>query len=174
MEFKIYILTIAVILTMNNCRKEKKDDVLSLKREPYTGSELRIDGYYFNKYGTGNLTVYFFYDNGILLYGSSFPIDHLSEHESDYIDGEHYEFAKNLKYYWGVFNINGGEIMFERWYPSQPPLRAFISSGTILNDTTFHINRFYHSDGSVSDEVNETYHFRQFTPKPDSTNIFIK
>ncbi len=150
------------------------DDMLSIKKIPYIGTALRIDGYYYNEYIPGHLTIYFFYRDGTVLYGSSPSVDELISHESSYRDGKHYHYAKNLKYYWGVYKVDGTEILFERWYPSQPPLKAYIRSGVIINDTSFHIKEFKSANGSVIETRNETYHFKQFSPKPDSTNNFIK
>ena len=61
------------------------------------------------------------------------------------------------------------------WYsPSGGGTPAYVREGKILNDTTFHITTSYRSNGSERHEKDEVYHFRQFYPKPDSTNNFIK
>jgi hypothetical protein len=84
----------------------------------------------------------------------------------------------NSKFNWGVFQVNGANIKFERWYPSSGgPLKAYISSGEILNDTTFLITESYRMQKGNKTELkdrNETYYFREFSPKSDSTNKFIK
>lgn len=118
-----------------------------------------------------------FYRDGILLYGSSFPINELDRHETMYRNGEHYNFSKGLKDSWGVFKIDGNKILFERWYPSQPPLKAFVGSGIILNDTTFRITEYYRMQGGQKTNIessSEIYHFKAFSPKTDSTNNFVK
>ena len=150
------------------------DDTLSINKKPYTGSQLRTDGYYYNEYVPGYLTVYFFYRDGILLYGNSFPEAELKNQEEKYRDGKHYTFSKDLKSSWGGYSINNNSIQFERWYPSQPPLRAYIRSGVIINDTSFHIKEFKSADGSVIETRDEIYRFKPFSPKPDSTNTFVK
>lgn len=81
---------------------------------------------------------------------------------------------KKVKYRWGVFNVSGERISFERWYPSEKPHKAFVRSGIILNDSTFVIKKSIHSATGVEKLVNETYYFREFTHKPDSTNSFIE
>jgi hypothetical protein len=51
-----------------------------------------------------------------------------------------------------------------------------VRAGQILNDTTFVIAESYRMNEGKKTEVkerNETYHFKQFNPKPDSTNRFI-
>ncbi len=153
------------------------DDLLSLKKTLYSGSELRTDGYYYNEYITGYLTVCFFYRDGTVLYGSSFPINELSLQEVKYSNGDHFNYAKPLKYYWGIFKVEANELIFERWYPSQPPLKSYIRSGIILNDTSFKITEYYRMQGEQKTNIesrNELYHFKAFSPKPDSTNNFVK
>jgi hypothetical protein len=81
------------------------------------------------------------------------------------------------KYNYGRFLIENDNIKFERWYPGSPPLPAYIRSGTILNDTTFVITEIYRMKNGNKTEVetgrNEIYHFKQFSPKPDSTNRYV-
>lgn len=153
------------------------DDTLSINKKPYTGSQLRTDGYYYNEYVPGYLTVYFFYRDGILLYGNSFPVNKLHRQEEEYRNGTFYELNSDLKYYWGVFDLNDSKIRFERWYPSQSPYKIFNKCGVILNDTTFVIQESYRIQGGQKTNVeilNEIYRFKPFSPKPDSTNTFVK
>ena len=73
-----------------------------------------------------------------------------------------------------MFLIEDNNIKFDRWYPSERPYQAFVREGVILNDTTFHITKSYRSNGNTEARVrDEIYHFRKFSPKPDSTNRFI-
>ena len=160
------IITILCMPTLLCCCK---DDELSLSRVPYTGNELRIDGYYYNN--IGSLNVHFFYRNGIVRYGGG-----------GYKDFEEFEkcvrnsnIPGNSITDWGVFLINSSDIKFERWYSSSGGgAPAYIREGKILNDTSFHITVSYRSNGSERREIDELYHFREFSPKPDSTNNFIK
>jgi hypothetical protein len=162
---------IFLILTINNCSKIAfwKDDELSISKTPYTGNQLRIDGYYFQL--TPNIEwteTFFFYRNGIVL--------------KSYINNDTGLFETVIsfsKLRYGVFEISNENIKFEKWYPSSPGegFPAYVRSGHILNDTTFVITESYRMKKGKKTEVdseNETYHFRQFSPKPDSTNSFIK
>ncbi len=79
---------------------------------------------------------------------------------------------------WGVFNIEGNTIKFEKWYfYGGRHYGAFISEGKILNDTTFHLTEFYRltRKGKKKEcrELDETYYFKQFSPKSDSTNVYV-
>ncbi len=172
----IFLFMVINITMITSCKKDKMDDELSIQRTPYYGNELRIDGYYYNEYFEGYITVYFFYQNGIILYGSSFPINEISILEDEYKSGLHYEHSRNNKPSWGVFIIEDNKICFERWYPSEIPFKAFVSEGEILNDSTFIITESYRVQNDVKTLIqkeNNTYHFKQFSPKPDSLNPFI-
>lgn len=167
-----------IVLLMGNCSKDKiwQDDDLSLSRSDYNGNQLRVDGYFYQQKDKYYYDIYCFYNNGILLAaGGTF----LSVAEmDDYLNGE---FINNKSYQmhksnWGIFTIENDNIKFERWYPGDPPLKAYIREGNIINDSTFIITESYRMQGGNKTEVKaraETFHFKAFNPKPDSTNKFI-
>lgn len=173
------LLLLFVLLTLvGSCKKDvmRGDDKLSIQKMPYTGNQLRTDGYYYRSIDD-YLTVYFLYNDGTILYGSTFLANELIKHELEYKTNEWQSIVKKSKYRWGLFEIEGNTIKFERWYPSQPPLKAYVREGVILNDTTFKINQFYRiQNGNQTDleNIDETYHFKSFSPKPDSTNSFVQ
>lgn len=51
---------------------------------------------------------------------------------------------------------------------------VYTKRGSILNDSTFVIKTVSEFDRKKTLPENTTYHFRQFSPKPDSTNKFIE
>ena len=176
----IYLLLI-IISMVSNCKKDNplKDDELSIKKMDYTGNQLKIEGYYYYEYKDvqNYIDVYFLFRNGIILYGSTFKKSELSTKETEYQTAEWQSIVKKSKYRWGVFNIENNVIKFERWYPSDPPLKAYVRAGEILNDTTFMITESYRMYDGKKTEVhskNEIYHFKQFSHKPDSTNNFVE
>ena len=151
------------------------DDDLSIGLHPYTGSQLKIDGYFYLKKDAYFYNIHFFYSNGVVLAagGNFFSEAEMESYiNKEFIDNKQYQKNKTS---WGVFKIENNFIQFERWHPSKPPLATYIRSGEILNDTTFQITKSWPStkEKNVSDE-NETYHFKKFSSKPDSTNSFVK
>ena len=54
-------------MASTHCFKDKPDDILSIIKTPYTGNNLKMNGYYYiiGKGGIGS--IYFFYDNGELI-----------------------------------------------------------------------------------------------------------
>jgi hypothetical protein len=175
---KLIYLTIAVAIFSMCCGFfRQQDDVLSIPRVPYNGTELRIDGYY---YVVGKDGWYyaplFFYRNGILHdVKRGYSPDSMEDSVAAYLKSDTYfTIARNNKTTWGVFTIKGDKIQLEKWYPTSGGARwAYVRSGTIIDDTTFRTEKSMRSDGSDSEEENFYYHFKQFSPKPDSTNSFI-
>ncbi len=165
------LVLIFIVLCGVSCDKIiDEDDVLTLDRQAFVGNDLALNGYYYTEVETFEGIIfdrYAFYRNGIIRYlGGSESLQEKNFH------------LNQSKVIWGVFQIDGKNIKFERWYPSSGgPLKAYIRAGDTLNDTTFHITESYRmQDGQKTEvrEKNETYHFKEFSPKPDSTNAFIK
>lgn len=175
----IKIIFIVSFLFLGCGKSLLKHDELSLERKDYFGNELKINGYYYYKYAVDDsfrYVVYFFYNNGIVLHAGAIKEENLSIKEEEFMNGTFNENVKNTMYFWGAFVVINQSIKFERWYPSSGgPLRAYVSEGTILNDSTFHITKSYRNQkGKVSEErsKDEIYHFKKFSPKPDSTNKY--
>lgn len=160
----------------NSCEKIERDDKFALTKQAYFGYQLKINGYYYQKAEGKYYTIYFFYEDGILLYGGgNFNYQELIDKEKDYNNETWLRAVKKYKDFWGVYYIESNSIAFERWYPSSGgPYPAYIRSGEILNDTTFVITKSIRSNGKEEQQLNEVYHFKEFSPKPDSTNNFIK
>ena len=151
------------------------DDELSLNRSSYNGEQLRTDGYFFQRDSNYIFTIYIFYTNGTLFYSvGGGKLENTDQLEQRLKDHNFIERLRNEKTSWGLFKIDNNKIQFERWYPYfENGKPAYIRSGTILNDTTFHITKATRSDGSEEHVENEVYYFKQFSPKPDSSNTFV-
>ncbi|VAW27569.1 hypothetical protein MNBD_BACTEROID06-1076 [hydrothermal vent metagenome] len=160
------LLLLLIMLSSLSC-KEEIDAVLTMQKTPYTGNELRIDGYYYtvtqnfegDRYG-----VTFFYRNGVVRYGASFK--NLSDISGDWGDG-------NYRGLWAYYEIVGSTIRFEEWLVNS----TMMNTGIILNDSTFKITERRVSSGSNPNfqegKVDELYHFVEYSPKPDSVNRFL-
>ena len=156
----ISILSLTIFL--NSCKDEK----LTLIKVPYEGNEIRIDGYYYSYYVNnvnppGECIVGFFlYRNGIMLSARAYDKTDLDILEKNML--ERYESLQEEKIGWGVFVVKENQLVYEQWSTSVGGgLPVFKSSYNIENDTTL-INPY-----------GEIYRFKQFSPKPDSTNRFI-
>jgi hypothetical protein len=173
----IYILLISVFLV--SCKKDRHDEELNLQQIPYSGNELRIDGFYYQTIESTNSTkVFFLYSNGIILGGFNYPGSNWeSTLIEDVISGEYHNTSVRYKSSWGLYQIQDSTIIFEKWYSASPGWHeAFAREGTILNDTTFLIERaFKFENGGRTNvrEREELFRFREFSPKPSSANPFI-
>ena len=178
MRYKIILISLCLFFT--SCAKLEilQDDELSLQRQDYTGNQLRVDGYYFSEYANGSIDyvrIYFFYKNGIILAGGSSLLSELPDLEESFRNGTFYKHVKSVKFTWGVHQIEDSKIAFEGWY-GERPYRVYGQEGVILNDTTFRITQRYRYKNGEKTEVeskNEVYHFKAFSPKPDSSNTFV-
>ena len=180
MKTKIRILMLAIMsvfLAKIQCTRVDFD-VLSIPLTPFTGNQLRIDGYYYQIGYDGKTIVgaYFFYRNGMLVFssGSGSSLEEMDEYiRRHFMDSN----RRQHRWQYGVFLVEGDNIKFERWQPGVRAggvLQAVVRTGTILNDTTFHITKSFRSDGTQVTERDEMFHFRAFYPKPDSTNVFVR
>lgn len=175
MNMKALFLIMSLITL--GCSKEMDHESLSLTKKLYQGNQLRTDGYYYQYIDGDIFSIYFFYRDGIVLSvgGSENNFEAVQGyiHNNFVLKQEHKESAIG----WGVFIIDGKNIAFERWYPSEQPYPAYVRAGHIVNDTTFTITESYKVNGGQKTNVNfknETYYFKQCSTKPDSTNSFIK
>lgn len=176
MGIRTVLLTMALII-FSSC-SIMKDDMLSLERMDYTGMDIRLDGYWWKNLEGAiepSRFVLFLYNNGIALSGLSFPVDELAEKEAEYKSKIFRDAVLRSKTGWGVFSINGKDIEIEMWASSNGgPLKTVIRSGEILNDGTFVITSFLNNYSGETSARNDTFYFKEFSPKPDSTNVFIK
>jgi len=169
----INILIIAVAnLLFVSCIKDKyTDDSFKLNKNEYFGKQLKIDGYYYSSVENEDyFSLYVFYRNGVVL------IPGVSDNPDEYLDGFTSGSGINNKDSWGLFLIENNTIQIEYYEPKMiEGMAAYLKTGEIINDTTFVITEVKRSkDGSERMTINETYQYKQFIPKPDSTNKFIK
>jgi hypothetical protein len=157
------------------CSKSKfKADNLANPLQPNNSTALRLNGYYYETTGDLFQSVSFLYGNGVLIYagGSLTSLEELDEYaQREFVSGTSY---KEDKAGWGLYIIEGTSFKSERWYTGQGAQKSYIRYGEILNDSTFHITYSTRFDGSERSDKDEIYRFRAFTPKPDSTNKFVR
>jgi hypothetical protein len=151
-----------------------KNEELTFIRTDYDGSQLRTDGYYYCRHEDRDVvySIFFFYKNGVVLHGGAPSQDELITREEEFKNGQYLEYVKKSASAWGLFKVDSTTIQYEMLYYG--PFRAFINSGDIINDTTFVITKRKASNSSEEITLDNTFHFKQFSPKPDSTNVYIK
>jgi len=151
------------------------DEKLFLKRQNYIGNELRLDGYYYLLIGNEIFGSMIFYRNGVVLFGKGSAPNY---EPFSFMENQFNRYQTDLRYQedktnWGIFIIKNNLIKIENWGTSSGgPLKSYLKDGKILNDTTFVL--YNNSIEGEIDTVGTIYHFKQYSPKPDSTNRFIK
>jgi hypothetical protein len=173
-KFKKLLLTLFIMSGLLSC-DEFRDDVMTLQKQPYLGNELRTDGYYYY-WHENNICIapHFFYKNGcsLVIPGTYSDLKEAEEKiEHSYIQNLAY---RDAQYHWGSFHINGNHIMMQYYQGDNYRTIVKVKEGRILNDITFQMILCYRVNGEDRENINEIYHFRQFSPKPDSTNKWIK
>ena len=184
MNHRILILSAIVLaVVFSSCKKLFEDEELSMERVDYTGTELRTDGYYYYRYQYYDsredslydcFLPWILYRNGVYFYGSVYDYSEMEEVEKKFEDGSFYDLCKDDKLSWFVFQISDSVIEFEGWdsgeHFSRPTVKRYAK---IVNDTTFCMCSKRPKNGE-NVKLGNGFHFKQFSPKPDSTNSFIK
>jgi len=151
-----------------------------MKKKPYIGNKLRLDGYYYsNPDSQGLISVAMFYRDGFCFHFStslSKSSDTLNFIENRFLKND--DFISRIKQrpsFIGVYQVRGESIKFETWWFE---VALYTTSATrygkILNPTTLLIENRVDNRYKTSFSENQIYRFKQFSPKPDSTNTFIK
>jgi len=176
-QSRLTLILPLIVLFAGGCKKWFEDEELTLPKTPYTGDELRTDGYYYHT-SDGNYyrTITFFYADGVAFQplGGFHSLQETDEYIINELVGENR--YHDVQFSWKLYNIVDERILINYWVPPGA-FQCYFQEGTILNDTTFVIQSYYRmkkGEKIGETEINETYHFHQFSPKPDSTNIFIQ
>ena len=182
MKYKFCI--IVFLFFLNACIKDFfiKDKDFSMKVLPYTGNELKIDGYFYKKIDDEKSIFLVLYTNGVQ-FGGNGMITPTIEIEGKLRDTGYISYLRDCRPCWSPFEVNNNVLRFEfydifkgtNWH-------TCFAHCKILNDTTFTVEKITFSktgkkvnverEGSSSCMLGE-FHFKQFSPKPDSTNNFI-
>ncbi len=84
--------------------------------------------------------------------------------------------VKDRKAFGGGYLVEDKNIIYERWEGTELGYLVYREEGNIVNDTTFIMTEVSRMKQGVKTEIRPiewTYHFKAFSPKPDSTNSFI-
>jgi hypothetical protein len=163
------IVMLLLLAGLQSCSKTAQE--LTLDRMDYIGSEIRIDGYYCHQIND-TYNSFILFENGIYHDLGETVQSSIEELDELILDETFYNNLRDIQYTWGVFQVEGNRITIERWLPGTGgayPVQLL--EGEIVNDTTILISGLRGT--KYEDEVDE-FKFRQLSPKPDSTNTFIR
>ena len=172
-----HIALFATCLLLATCSRRLYP--IRIPQQEYTGTELRIDGYYKSELipeSTGSsvgLTV--FYEDGTCIHNiSSEKLTESSIEEGLLRNAEFINKLTTIPGGIGLYQISEDSLTFEIWSAGSVAISTLTAYCTILNDTTFVLsymmNNRLNSPTSLSDV---TFHFVPYSPKPDNTTIFL-
>jgi len=161
---KVRLILFLIIPFVYSCIETLSDEELTITRTHYYGKEFRLDGYYTGLV-PGQSVYYnyiFFYSNGVTYYLGHTFVEDINQIKIDV------ESSRKNKSSWGIFHVKNDTIAIQGWRLRDDVYQNLLINYQykIINDTTL----FY------KDSRGDTtcYYFRRFSPKPDSTNVFIK
>ncbi len=153
-----------LLLAIGSCVALKP---LKMQRVDNLTNRIRTDGIYLSHETRSSrdfseITV--LYNNGTFLH-----LERRIETDDDIKSWREY-FQKNNYHYetpycWGIYQLQHDSILFESWLSADYYYPTYSYSGGVLNDSTITIKESTTTD---------TFRFVEFSPKPDSTNKFIK
>ena len=159
-DIKNKVLVLLAILLSQSCEPNLE---FEHDKTPFFGNELRINGYYYyDKEDYANII--FFYRNGTVYQTYQPKLENENNRQKIDMNNIH------ARWGWGRFNITDTNIGYEYWGTSG--CYAFVGQyiGTIDNDSTYTITRLREQKYNNSfKKVSQTYRFRVFENKPDST-----
>ena len=177
MKVKTTILVILLLPFIIGCGKLCKDMNLSFERRDYTGTELRVNGYYYSdSRPNGNSYLIYLYRNGVYYNAKSILTEDAKNGKipESIIENP----ISNSRASSGAFRIIGSGIEIEGWQPTLSCSKTMSQTGDILNDSTFRVTRieYMRKNGKVDrvDTTSTIYHFHAADRKPDSTTNFVK
>jgi hypothetical protein len=173
-SFIFMLISVFVTTLLTGCNKDYE---LEMLRQEYAGNELRTDGYYEYKYypsENNHSYAIFLYRNGVWMTVIGRDVNGVHDESEDRLtDEEFISHIKKTKTCWFIFQIKGKDITVQGWEHNTGNGRRILTRyGKILNNTTFELNR--EIIDNKSRVINQLYEFRKFSPKPDSTNNYIK
>jgi len=139
----------------------------------YIGTELRMDGYY---YSVSRFPI-ILYRNGVAIDARmSLSRTSFNELESRIVNKEFDKQIEDDIYSWELFQISNNSISTESLSSLSAISCKYLVNeyGQIINDSTFILTSVYNQrDDKKNESTNDTFHFKRFAFKPDSTNKFI-
>lgn len=148
-----------------------KDQEITIPKIENTSNKLKLNGYYYDTVVTSSnhSLVYMFYRNSIFYNWNSADMDD-SRNGNIFFDSGIIDY----KTWWGLYEIKGDSIEIQYWDALYTRCyKVAKQKGVIINDTCFMLEKRYNYSHK---EWIDDYHFfvfKQYSPKPDSTNAFF-
>lgn len=143
---------------------------LTYKNQFLFNNQLRMDGMYLMKDQYGVYLHYFFQNGSYCAMGIDYDENDISCYQMN-------SRSREIPYVWGYFIIEEGILKVQTYDPHSmdryTKYKVMERWAEIVNDTTIHFFKGIGTDGKSSD-IDQTFHFKYCTNKPDSTNILMR
>ena len=176
-----FYLVVTALFIFTACNKNDvcSDVTLNLDRQEVEADNLRLDGFYYgNSFqtfeGATKYNLMVLYTNGIVIDPGAASEGQL-ESQIELISANINTISTSSKSTYGVFQIHGSEILLEKWRFGQCGHDVDLFEGEIVSDTVFKFNKLTTETETrvITEEIDHTYIFHAYSPKPDSLNSFI-
>ena len=176
MTKKIKLLFLLIIF-FSSCGVTSK---METERVDFKTDKFEISGFYYTKPDLINGSqskCFVFYKNGV--YFGDFSFNNGPDGIKEFLlDMKRVNMAKALAYSWGVFQVNGDSVKFEKWVSSDafggyPTVKY---TGKVLNNKSILINTpvIYSMIKKPKEFITDTLYYYPFDMIPDNSNKFIK
>jgi hypothetical protein len=172
MKKKLYIIYVLFLISIISCEFliPCKDQEFTISKTENTAYNIKLNGFYYDTVLLSNTysIIYLLYSNGVFYNRNMTDINNINNNNV-YFDSK----MSNYKTYWGLYIFDNDSIEIQYWGEKYGNCYKIIKQkGIIINDTCFKIVKTtnYH------DKWIDDYHFfifKQYSPKPDSTNSFF-
>lgn len=159
------------------CSVYRQAPTLILKNN--TSEKIKLSGYFYVKKDNNLYNSIVLYQNGIVLEGGSSEVSAgINSVDSNFLATNNFNnsYDRKIPYIWGIYSINENYIIIERYKVPAfgESYQTYVDKGHIINERQFIItSRKYIKTGKL-EARRDTFNFRPFSTKPDSTNNFIK
>jgi hypothetical protein len=174
------VISIGIAVTSASCQKRYD---LGISRIPYTGNELKINGFYYSpaEIGEGGDIlkkegmILLFFRNGIAMIQPVYIMDGVDSLQTiaNLLQALPTEWMLRTSSGFGTFIISSGTLNMSFWLKEWDCI-CYQYEASILNDSTFMTTSFFTSKSSGKNWYKRVFHFKQYSPKPDSTCVFIE
>lgn len=176
------------LLAASGCILYSKKAPLQYSLQEGKMAFLRVDGYYYlyetyqyqldKKWVQDKAThVYLLYGNGVAVNMNNYP-GWVEEEtiEQNILNPAFSDIRRKDRLGWGVMKVaEDSSLTFNHWSHDSSGHISAMKSGKIIDDTTFVFTEYRNITGRRNIRVlTDTFHFRHFLPKPDSTTQFFQ
>jgi len=167
---KVLVISTISLLILMGCNTTKS--IIMSSEHPIKENIIEMKGFFCREYKPNVYEIIFLYKNSVLLNIGSCSmcegktVNEIVENQLEMLDN-----LKERKDYWGAFSIRDYRIHLKKYFPiGWGSYSVKESSGIVIDKETIKITHI--NDEKL--EKSRVYQFYPYSPKPDSTNQFIK